>query len=343
MNVALVARRFTEHGGTERFVVGLARHLLGQGHDVHIHCEQHRPDLAAHDWTLHPLKVWRPAKGLSLWNSTRGIDRSAHDVVMGFGKTIGHDVWRAGGGAHHAYLDACKPGWRANPAQWLERSLDHAAAGTAKRVVTPSQRAADDLTRCYGIPTQRISVIHNGVDSERFRPDIALRRWARNQLGLRGPILGFLGSGFRRKGLDVAIAVSEALGWPLVVLGTDTHLERWKRAHPTVHWLGSTETPEAWLPALDALVLPTRYEPYGNACLEAMACGVPAVTTSVNGVTEVFPVDLIGDTVDALATQCERAVQEGAALSRICRQAAVSLPRQAAFAAVEGLLMETAQ
>jgi len=346
MNIALVHRRFTEHGGTERFLVGLARYLRERGHEIHVYCNEVRPDLADEPGlTFHHLpmiKLGMTAKIASLYYTSNSASRGGHDVVMGFGRTRGHDVFRCGGGAHAAYLEACRPSWRRDLTAWMERAFDREAVMSARMVISPSQHAADDLTRCYGLPPERVRVLHNGVDTDRFRPDPQRRAAAREALGLgEGPALAFFGTGFERKGLADAAAVAETLSLPLFAIGHDAGLARWQRRFPSVNFLGGVSDPERWLPAADAVLLPTRYEPYGNACLEAMACGVPAVTTPVNGVSEVFPVDwLTGTTVAELTEATRRALDAGQLLRDQCRMAAENLPRGRAYEGIEETLTQ---
>lgn len=326
MKVALVNRRFTTDGGTERFMVGLARSLRENGHMVHIHSNEVRADLRAEPGlAFHRLGLLRPAKNASLWWNSAGIEA---DAVMAFGRCRGHDVLRAGGGAHAAWQQVCRPRWGLDPSEWVERFVDRDTARNAKVVITPSQRAGDDLARCYGLAPARLRVIHNGVDAERFRP------------GPGGEGLVFLGSGFARKGLAVAIEVAATLGRPLTVLGSDRGLARWQARHPDVRFVGAVPDPENWLGRYDALLLPTVYEPFGNVCLEAMACGTPAITTSVNGVSEVLPLDFIADGVDAMVASTEGALAGGAAHRVWCRELAVAMPRSKAYQAVERVLLQ---
>ncbi|MCK6523049.1 glycosyltransferase family 4 protein [Myxococcota bacterium] len=346
MNVALVHRRFTEHGGTERFLVGLARFLYSRGHDVHVYCDEVRPDLRDEPGvTFHRIRVMRlgmTAKLLSLWWSSGQAARGGHDLVMGFGRTRGHTLWRAGGGAHAAYLERCRPWWRLDPTAWIELALDRAAALSAARVITPSAFAARALHERYGVALDRVQVVHNGVDTARFRPDPQRRAELRAEWGLGdGPVLGFLGTGFARKGLVEAAAVAEALALPLVVIGHDSQLSRWRRRLPELRFLGPSSAPERLLPGLDVLLLPTRYEPYGNVCVEAMACGVTPVTTPWNGAAEVFPEPgLVGEGVAGLTAATRRALAGGEALRRACRERALTLPRERAFAEIERQMLE---
>lgn len=345
MNVALVHRRYTEHGGTERFVVGLARHLLQRGHEVHVYCNEIREDLVQDGPVFHHLPMLRPAKVLSLYRSSIAASGGGHQVVMGFGRTRGHQIFRCGGGAHQAYLEACKPKWKANPQAWLERSVDREAVLSAKTVVSPSRQAADDLVRCYGADPERIQVLPNGVDSARFRPNAEARLARRRELGLdpQAKVLGFLGTGFERKGLAVAAEVAREVGLDLVVMGADHRFDMWLRRNHDLHFVGPVRAPEDWLPAVDVLLLPTSYEPYGNVCLEAMACGVVPVTTPWNGVSEVFPIQgLTGGNHAELVAALHTALKGGAELSRMCIQAARAMPRERTYAALEQLLLQEA-
>lgn len=346
MNVALVHRRFTEHGGTERFLVGLARFLRDRGHEVHVYCNEVRPDLCEEPGLrFHPLPMLRLgqlAKLLSLWWSSGRVRQGGHDVVMGFGRTRGHDVFRAGGGAHAVYLERCRPLWRLSPLAWIERALDRAAVRAAQVVVSPSALAGADLVSRYGLEPGRLRVVPNGVDSQRFQLDSAARARARESLGLgEGPVLCFLGTGFARKGLGEAVAVARNLGYPLVVIGRDRHIERWRARFPEVRFLGAVTEPEALLPAMDVLLLPTRYEPYGNVCLEAAACGVVPVTTPRNGVIEVLEApELVGEGVHGLTVATRRAIEGGEALKLRMVSRARALPRESAYLAVEKLFSE---
>lgn len=285
MKVALVHRRFTTHGGTERWIVGFARWLVAQGHAPTVLCNEVRSDLRAEPGVafVH-LPMLRPVKMTSLWwSARRALGRGSWDAVMGFGRTPGHHLFRAGGGSHADALRRMHP-WRRriSPSDWLETALDRHAVRSARICIANSELGARGLRDDYGAP--RVEVVYNGVDLARFRPDPQVRAEVRRELGLDGPVALFLGTGFRRKGLDVAI---EALppGFTLLVAGSDAP---WK-APRQVRFLGAALRPERLLQAADAMILPTRYDPFANACLEALACGIPALTTADNGAAEVLP------------------------------------------------------
>ena len=288
MKIGLVHRRFTTHGGTERYLVGLARWLVREGHEVHVLCNEVREDLKQEPGVrFKHLPMWRPGLAVQMaswwWSARRAEDAESWDAVMGFGRTPGHQLFRAGGGSHAAYLRRVHP-WRrwVSPTDWLETALDRHAVESAQVVIANSRFCADDLREDYR--AKRVEVVYNGVDLQRFRPDPEVRRRVRAELGAGGPVAAFVGTGFWRKGLDVAIA-SLPPGFTLWVVGKDTP---WP-APEAVKFLGPVQDVERILQAADVMLLPTRYDPFANVCLEAMACGIPALTTPDTGAAEVLP------------------------------------------------------
>ena len=105
MRIALVHRRFTTNGGTERYLVGLARWLVENGHGVDVLCNEVREDLRAEPGVRFvPLSMFPKGalpKLLTLWwSARRALSKRSYDAVMGFGRTPGHQLFRAGGGSH---------------------------------------------------------------------------------------------------------------------------------------------------------------------------------------------------------------------------------------------------
>jgi UDP-glucose:(heptosyl)LPS alpha-1,3-glucosyltransferase len=160
----------------------------------------------------------------------------------------------------------------------------------------------DVMTR-YGSPAEQISVIPNGVDLVRFHPRHRTGSSARlrQQCGFTAEhvVVLFLGTGYYRKGLDRVLEVFPALlrerpETRLLVVGYDTDMQRWQThvrqrgLAAQVYFLGGRRDPEVCYGASDLYVLPTRYDPFANTTLEALATGVPVITTSTNGGWEVI-------------------------------------------------------
>jgi glycosyltransferase involved in cell wall biosynthesis len=172
-----------------------------------------------------------------------------------------------------------------------------------REIVALTEQEAALLVRTYGSVRAPIEVIPNGVDIERFRmPSVEERITARRSLGLRADawVAVFVGHEFDRKGLPLAIdaLVTEPDVHLLVVGGTP---EMIARARADAEELGVADRttfagirpdiiPALW--ASDALVLPSAYEANALVVLEALACGVPVVSTSVGAAPDLL-VDVV--------------------------------------------------
>jgi UDP-glucose:(heptosyl)LPS alpha-1,3-glucosyltransferase len=145
------------------------------------------------------------------------------------------------------------------------------------------------------VPAERLVVILNGVDLERFRPELSreARPALRAALGAPAevPVWLLVGSELHRKGADVALRALAAGGPPdaeLWICGRDAP-GPWRALAARlgvagrVRFLGLRSDLERVYGAADALLLPTRYDAFSNACLEAAACGLPVVTSGANG------------------------------------------------------------
>jgi UDP-glucose:(heptosyl)LPS alpha-1,3-glucosyltransferase len=299
MRILVVARPFVFHGGVERATADFLAALVAHGHDVHLLSRPGQP--LAPGVTLHTL-VLPPVPGaarlLALPLAVRlAMRRRPWDVVQSHERTLGQDVYRAGEGCHRGYLDALPAHGRAVYHRVLLALERRVFAGTPE-IVAISRHGAAEIARLYGVAEARLTVVYNGVDLVRFHPDHRdrLRATARAEVGVAAGawVVLFAGSGFERKGLATAIEALAALGdrsSRLLVVGKgDTRAyrslaERMEVA-PRITWLGPRPDVERWYAAADALVLPTLYEPFGNVHLEALASGLPVVTTAVAGGAE---------------------------------------------------------
>ena len=182
-------------------------------------------------------------------------------------------------------------------------ALERRVFATTPEIVAISRLGAQEIARIYSVPAARLSVVYNGVDLARFHPDNRARHRgaARAEAAIPADawVALFAGSGFERKGLATALealaAMDDRTSRLLVVGKGDTRpyratAERLGLGHRVV-WLGARPDIERWYAAADALVLPTRYEPFGNVHLEALASGLPVVTTTAAGGAEAIAPD----------------------------------------------------
>jgi UDP-glucose:(heptosyl)LPS alpha-1,3-glucosyltransferase len=313
LKLALVRRRWVPDGGGERFTALLAGGLAGAGCAVTIVSE--RWDQPAGVVMHRRVRTLGGSELLSLLsftvNAAWHLRRGAYDLVQSHAKLLWQDVYRAGDGCHREWLRV-RAECQATP-QPRRRRLSGADRAllflervllTRRRyrlIIAISARVRADLIRHYAVPPEHIRIIYNGVDTRRFHP--AARpgpgEGARRRLEVpdRALLALFMGTGFERKGLVYLLRALPAAGetvW-VVVAGRDTDVGSYQAlAHSLgvaerVRFLGPVAQPELMYAAADVLVLPTIYEPFSNACLEALASGLPVITTRAAGVSELLP------------------------------------------------------
>jgi UDP-glucose:(heptosyl)LPS alpha-1,3-glucosyltransferase len=216
------------------------------------------------------------------------------------------DIFRAGDGVHAAFVEyrakvlgplervalALHPFHRSVMA--LEREMF--ASKRLKAVLANSQMVAGEIVQHFGFPRERIHLVPNGIDLARFHPGARDRRRAevRSRLGTASdrPVVLFLGSGFKRKGLDTAIAALAASGIDaeLWAIGHDRRpaayiamAERAGIPPSRFRMIGPVSDPLPYYAAADALILPAIYDPFPSTAIEALACGLPVVTSTACG------------------------------------------------------------
>jgi UDP-glucose:(heptosyl)LPS alpha-1,3-glucosyltransferase len=177
------------------------------------------------------------------------------------------------------------------------------APGAVRRVIVNAEMVRRDLLARYPLEPARVRVISNGVDLEHFNPGRRAGEGAalRRELGIapEAPLVLFLGTGYGRKGLGALLEAFPAVlaAEPrarLAVVGYDSAAARYAALagrlgiDGATHFLGGRGDPEVCYAAADVFALPTRYDPFANATLEALASGLPVLTTAANGGSELL-------------------------------------------------------
>ncbi|MGH7925808.1 MAG: glycosyltransferase family 4 protein [Candidatus Binatus sp.] len=338
MRIALLTRRFdTAGGGTERDLVVTAEGLRAAGHQITIFADQIRG--AAGDWDVRRVGAGpRLGRALSLlrfaWAAAPAARRAGADVVLSFARCVGADVVRSGGGAHASYLRAARK-WRGalgatamrlSPYHRVQMLVERQAFRSPglKRVIAVSNFVRDDLIGEFGLAPETTVTIYNGVDLDRFRPaaDSSERAAIRQKFVVPASacVVAFVGNGFARKGLGFLIEA-----WPLVaggafllVAGADRQTDNFAGRASALNigarvvFTGPQPNVEAILHAADVFAMPSLFEPFGNVVMEAMACGLPAMTSAFSGVAELIPPSMRGFRVENPADVGEVALRLGA-------------------------------
>jgi glycogen synthase len=182
---------------------------------------------------------------------------------------------------------------------WLERT----AFAHADGVIAVSEAMKSETRKLYQIPFERIRVVHNGIDLERYRPTFDLETLVSLGIDARKPFILFVGRITRQKGLIHFVnALPHLRKGTQVVLcagAPDTAALVMEirekvnqiRSHGDLEIVWISETvPHDRLVVLyshaDLFVCPSVYEPFGIVNLEAMACGTPVIASAVGGIRE---------------------------------------------------------
>jgi UDP-glucose:(heptosyl)LPS alpha-1,3-glucosyltransferase len=216
-------------------------------------------------------------------------------------------IFRAGDGVHAAWLDhrardqsaLARLAVRLSPFHRfiIRQEAAMLAAPELRAVICNSQMVREEMRRYYDVPDSKLVVIENGVDLGAFSPDVATewRQQQREALGLDSevPVFLYVGSGFARKGVPQLIAALARCSnrySRLVIVGEDKHAAAYQRQAgqlgiaQRVLFAGPQKDVRPFYGMADAFVLPTRYDPMPNAALEALACGLPTITSTTCGI-----------------------------------------------------------
>jgi UDP-glucose:(heptosyl)LPS alpha-1,3-glucosyltransferase len=302
MNIGLAIYNFDPNkGGAERYAYDLATDLLKRGHQVYVFCAKtvnlHGAVIAKFDTVKFPR--WLRSLSFAL-NHRRYVKMFPIDVMLGFGNTLLLDVYQSHGGVQKFWMEReiesyDDPKERRIKAALLRNSLNQRIQrwveeypirkGQYSRIVAISDMVKNHMKEYYGLEDDNINIVYNGVDTEKFRPD-------GQKTGEKLKIL-FSAGNFRLKGLLPLLHAAGQIAkdrkdFRVVVMGrgrkeryedTIEHLE----VKDVVTFLGETSSPDEVYRDAHICAHPTFYDACSLTTMEAMASGLPTITTRWNG------------------------------------------------------------
>ncbi len=322
VRLAIVRQKYRPDGGAERFISRALEALEDNSLELNIITRSWQGEPKP-DWHLHicdPKKWGRVSRERGFAQAARTCwQREKFDIVQSHERIAGCDIFRAGDGVHRVWLEQ-----RARIVSPVQRMLTGLSAyhryvmaaeeemfrsPSLKKIICNSLMVKNDIIRCFQVPEEKFAVIYNAIDCQRFRPaTLSERQQSRAQLNLPAGarVFIYVGSGFERKGLHAAITALAATDAHLIVVGQDkqqsryTELARRLECEKRVHFVGVQHNVIPYYHAADGLMLPTLYDPFPNVILEAMACGLPVITSSTCGGAEFIVEGKQGFVCDAL-------------------------------------------
>ncbi len=287
--------------------------LAKRGHETHAFASEWDTDTALFNPHLNRHDVAVSARGYlprlagfirTSRNDIAQLNPRA-DVLAGFGIEAPPDsiLWMQS--VHRAWIETSRQTssmsarikQRLNPAHPVILALEKQrfVKKQYRHVVALSSGVKADLQRFYSVPDSDITVIPNGYAPEEFGLHCRTNRRAemRANLGFSASdcVIVFVANEIERKGLRPLISAVGLLRDPsvkLLVVGNILPaacepLVRANGLEGRVVWVGPSSSVGDLYAAADVFALPTRYEAWGLVIVEAMACGLPAVTSRLAG------------------------------------------------------------
>jgi UDP-glucose:(heptosyl)LPS alpha-1,3-glucosyltransferase len=349
MKIAVVRKECSfRRGGAERYCANLCRCLADMGHQVFVVARECDADV--HPDLVHvPVVVGNRSsavRNLSFHrNSQKAIRQLDVDRVYALSRTYPADAFRVSDPLHATWLDIRYPGRfrnrleRLNPRHRAILSLERGICDARHTgvIITNSNWARQQILARYDYPAERIHVVYNGVDLDCFSPTEA-------DISVGGPLrLLFVAQDFARKGLGFILDAmkqlhAQGIACHLRVVGRDDPRPFRQQAQQlgvaqAVDFHESTSQIQDYYNTSDLLVFPTLSDPFANVCLEALACGLPVMTTTYNGAAEILTEDQTGYVLQANRPLAPQIVAAIVRFSRLPEQYRVEMAHRARMCA----------
>jgi UDP-glucose:(heptosyl)LPS alpha-1,3-glucosyltransferase len=299
LRIAYVVHEYNRHKGHSRYVAELAERFAGRGHEVHVFAaavDEPRPP----GILFHHVPAWRRkalTTILSFMLPATVLVRGRFDVIHAQGLcglrqhvTTAHECVAARLAASRRLHGRLSRGQRLARAVVVPLERLTFRPALSPHVIAISEANRRDLAHYYR-RTENVTVIPHGVDLNCFHPDqrAAHREPVRRELGLADDQVVALYVGDLKKGAEPAIqAVARIPAVHLVVVSPSApgwweELARQLGVGPRVHFCPETREVQRYYAAADVFVFPTFFEPFGLVITEAMAVGLPVITSASAG------------------------------------------------------------
>lgn len=312
MKIAVAFPGCHKRAGVERITLETANYLASRGHEVHLYSAEIAEDQLNKSIKIHPvvLPSTDPITRIVLFDRAASgkIAGEKFDALCTFGTTCprGGFLWVQS--VHKAWLEISQStrGFTGRVKQKLNiahpllvhREHLHYGKRAYRKLFPLTARVANDLKRFYGIPDTDMVLMPNGFSPDEFGLHVRQRERAqqRKNLGFADTdkVVVFVANELERKGFyPLAEAISKISDprLKLLVVGRVNQQDA-ERALKELHLsersriVGATDQVAKYYAASDVFGLPTKYEAWGMVIVEAMACGIPALTSAIAGAAE---------------------------------------------------------
>ncbi len=296
MKIAFVLRYITEKGSS-KYAVEVIRRMLKKGHEVHVFANKwdNIEGVRFHKIPVLPFSFYAQELSFMLLSTLIvNFQRRRFDSVYSQpGRFFSPDI---------AGVHICATGGAGKPrvlANKVLYEMEKFNLNRAKKIIAISNAIKKELMENYRVPEEKIAVIYNGVNTEKFslKNMEHARDKTRKGFGIKKgeALLLFVGNPFSRKGLEYAIrALPQIEKAKLLVIGRHDNIAPYLElaeklgVKEKIIYKEFVEKIQECFAASDAFLFPTLYEPFGLVITEAMASGLPVITSKAAGAAELI-------------------------------------------------------
>ena len=320
--IAFAMEKFSRYaGGAESYAVSLATTLIENGWEVHLFGEAWDGEpKEAHFQEIHIprfLPAWIKLL-LFAWKHKKIIQKQHYDVVMGFGNTIYMNAYQSHGGVHQLST-ARKVYSEKNPLrrvvkrilivlslkQWTRAWIEAAPfrLNPRPKIIAIAHMIKKDMESFFHTNPDEIEIIYNGVDTNRYNSSLRqrMRGTLRKQWGVseNDAVFLFVSYDLKKKGIEPLVEAAAELkrignnNFKIIVAGglpypSLARLVEHLGLKNNFIFAGRVKSIDEFYANSDVFVLPTYYDACSLVVIEAMASGLPSITTTFNGASGII-------------------------------------------------------
>lgn len=235
-----------------------------------------------------------------LFNDQAKKQKSDDEIYFSLARIDSADIYRTDDGVHKIYRKTKKL-WFLNPLNFVYPYLEKKCFENSKCIIAISQMVKNQIIDCYKIDPKKIKVLYNGVEFPTTLNKTKAKQELCNEFNLNFnvPLILFVGSGFKRKGVKEIILTLKDINEPYnaVFVGKDKKIDYYKNLSEKFNvnaiFLGARNDVKRFFEASDIFMLLSIYEPFGLSILEAMSYQ-NAVISSINcGASEILDANFV--------------------------------------------------
>ncbi len=308
IKLALIRQKYRPDGGAERFLAR-AIEALKENVELTIFTRKWQQQDGVKVIECNPAKWGRVSREKGFATKVcKSIRNKNFDLIQSHERIPCCDIYRAGDGVHREWLkqrdriisSAARVITKITPFHkyTLEAEKKLFNSPQLRAVICNSEMVKNEIKGYFPATADKIHVIYSSIDFSTFNPELKQHRSRiREELEISANETTFLfvGSGFERKGLAAAIkALAKTQHTKLIVIGKDKNIQKYQRLSSDLQvtdriiFQGVQHDVTPYYGAADAFVFPTLYDPFPNVIIEALATGLPTITSTKCGAAEVI-------------------------------------------------------